>query len=171
MSLQSKLALFGAELLKHPSIEDGIPLISAYAKEVTEAERCSIYIYNRKVKILWTTLADGIEKIMLNDDQGIAGQTVREAKPVIENNPYDNPNFNPKVDQRSGFVTENIACIPIFDSSRTVIGVLQLLNKPNGFSDEDTRFMVFFAHYISGYIELSTFFEDETKFLLKSGKK
>jgi signal transduction protein with GAF and PtsI domain len=157
-----KLANFGRELLRYNSVERGIPLISSYAKDLSGAARCSIYIYNHQSKILWTTLSDGVEKIILNEDEGIAGQVVREAKSIIENSPYKNPNFDQKIDRRTGFVTQNIAAIPIFDSSKKVIGVLQLLNKHDGFNDKDIRTMTFFAHYISGYLELSTFFDDET---------
>ena len=163
-----KLAEFGRELLRFHSIEQGIPLISNYAKELSKADRCSIYIYNSKLKVLWTTISDGIEKIMLNLDEGLAGQTVKDAKAIIENDPYHNPKFNQKIDRRSGYTTENIASIPIFNSSKKVIGVLQLLNKEGGFNDEDIRLMVFFAHYISGYIELSTFFDDDTEYLLQA---
>jgi signal transduction protein with GAF and PtsI domain len=170
MNSYIKLATFGRELLKHHSIEKGIPLISSYAKELSGAQRCSIYIYNDKLKVLWTTISDGVEKIMLNADEGIAGECVREAKPIIENSPYDNPNFNQKIDRRTGFVTKNIATIPIFDSSKKVIGVLQLLNKEDSFSDDDIKLMTFFAHYISGYLELSTFFADETEYLLQAKK-
>jgi len=168
MSPNIKLANFGRELLKFHSIEQGIPLISSYAKELSGAERCSIYIYNSKLQVLWTTISDGIEKIMLNPDEGIAGQTVQNATPIIENDPYNNPKFNQKVDRRTGFSTKNIASIPILDSSKKVIGVLQLLNKEDDFNDEDIRLMVFFAHYISGYLELATFFDDDTEYLLQS---
>ncbi|MEA3522008.1 MAG: GAF domain-containing protein [Campylobacterota bacterium] len=168
MNSYTKLANFGRELLKFNSIEQGIPLISSYAKEISGAQRCSIYIYNSKLKVLWTTLSDGVDKIMLNSEEGIAGETVREAKPIIENDPYNNPNFNQKIDRRTGFITKNIVSIPIFDSSKKVIGVLQLLNKEEDFSEEEVRLMVFFAHYISSYLELATFFDDETEYLLQS---
>ncbi len=71
-----------------------------------------------------------------------------------------NPYFNREIDKRTGFVTKNIVSIPIFNSDKDVVGVLQLLNKEGGFTDKDIRLMVFFAHYISGYIELSTFFKE-----------
>lgn len=161
MSQRSKLALFGAELLKHPSLESGIPLISSYLKETTKAQRCSIYIYDKAQQKLWTTIADGIETITIDVKEGIVGQTVRETRPIIENHPYSNPNFNQQVDKRSGYVTENIASLPVFDSQHNVLGVLQLLNKTGGFDEEDVRFMLFFAHYISGYIELSTYFDSK----------
>lgn len=161
------LAEFGNALLKHPTLQEGLPLISEYAKQVSGAERCSIFIYNPKIQMLWTTLADGAEKIMVHQDDGIVGHTVKEGKPILVNDPYEDPRFLAMIDHKTGFVTKNIASIPIFDSTRHIIGVFQLLNKPGGFSREDAKFMIFFAHYISGYLELAMLFDDEAKLLTK----
>lgn len=161
------LADFGRALLKRPTLSEGLPMISEYAKEVSGAERCSIFIYNPKIQMLWTTLADGIEKIMVHVDDGIVGSTVREGKPILVNNPYHDERFLHTIDNKTGFVTENIASIPIFDSKRHIIGVFQLLNKPEGFSSEDAKFMIFFAHYISGYLELAMLCDDGASLLNK----
>lgn len=161
------LADFGRALLKRPALSEGLPMISEYAKQVSKAERCSIFIYNPKIQMLWTTLADGIEKIMVHVNDGIVGHTVKEGKPILVNNPYEDARFLHTIDNKTGFVTENIASIPIFDSNRRIIGVFQLLNKPGGFSPEDIKFMIFFAHYISGYLELAMLFDDQTALLAK----
>lgn len=161
------LAEFGRSLLKRPLLNEGLPMISEYAKQVSGAERCSIFIYNRKLQMLWTTLADGIEKIMVHQDDGIVGHTLREAKPILVNNPYDDDRFLHTIDNKTGFITQNIASIPIFDSNRKIIGVFQLLNKNGGFTNEDAKFMIFFAHYISGYLELAMLFDDEATLLSK----
>ncbi|MDD4883578.1 MAG: GAF domain-containing protein, partial [Sulfuricurvum sp.] len=71
----SALAEFGRTLLKRPTLQEGLPIISEYAKQVSGAERCSIFIYNPKIQMLWTTLADGAEKIMVHQDDGIVGHT------------------------------------------------------------------------------------------------
>lgn len=164
----SALADFGRALLKRPSLQEGLPMISEYAKGISGAERCSIFIYNPTIQMLWTTLADGIEKIMVHKDEGIVGHTVKEGKPILVNNPYEDDRFLPAIDGKTGFTTQNIASIPIFNSSRQIIGVFQLLNKPGGFSQEDAKSMIFFAHYISGYLELAMLFDDEAS-LLKKG--
>jgi GAF domain-containing protein len=164
------LADFGRALLKRPSLQEGLPLISAYAKEISGAERCSIFIYNPKIQMLWTTLADGMEKIMVHKEDGIVGHTLKEGKPILVNNPYEDDRFLPTIDNKSGFVTKNIASIPIFNSSRKIIGVFQLLNKPEGFSSDDAKSMIFFAHYISGYLELAMLFDDQATLLNKGIK-
>ena len=149
-----KLADFGRELLQKKSLGEGLPHIAKYAKDVIHARRCSIYMYNGVDDELWTTLADGISKIKLGSDKGIVGQTIRSKKPIIVNDAYSNPNFLSEIDKETGYKTTNIITAPIFNSSRDIIGVLQLLNKDNGFDNEDVRFMIFFAHYVSGFLEL-----------------
>jgi len=149
-----KLAKFGQILLTKKSVPDGLPHISEYAKEVLDAQRCSIFIYDAKNEELWTTIADGVDKITLPSDKGLVGQTLKERKSFIENNPYSNRNFLPEVDTQTGFKTQNIITAPIFDSKNEVIGVLELLNKDGGFDEDDAKFMTFFAHYISGFLEL-----------------
>ena len=154
----TKLANFGREMLQQTSLEQGLPMIGGYLKDVVQADRCSIFIHDRQGHKLWTTLADGIEHVVIDADQGIAGATLKERKPIISNDPYSDPRFYREVDEKSGYVTKNLASVPIFNSDRQIIGVLQLLNKEEDFDREDTRFMVFFAHYISGYLELACLF-------------
>ena len=161
------LAEFGRALLKRPSLNEGLPMISSYAKEVSGAERCSIFVYNPNLQMLWTTLADGSERITVHKDDGIVGHTLKEGKPILVNKPYEDDRFLATIDNKTGFVTENIASIPIFGSNRQIIGVFQLLNKPGGFSTDDAKAMIFFAHYISGYLELAMKFNDDASVLNK----
>jgi GAF domain-containing protein len=159
----SKLAAFGRKLLNQTSLVDGLPLISQYAKEVIEAERCSIFIYDNAAKELWTTIADGIEKIVVDSHSGIVGYTLQEKKPMIVNDPYSHEYFLPEVDRDTGYKTDNIITAPIFNSKREIIGILELLNKKEDFSSEDLKFMVFFAHYVSGFLELTNIYLEEDK--------
>jgi len=163
----AKLADFGRALLNRPLLHDGLPIISEYAKNVSGAQRCSIFIRNFSNQTLWTTLADGIQTITLHENDGIAGHTIKEGKPLLINDPYNDAHFLSAIDDKSGFVTENIASIPIFDSNRKIIGVFQLLNKPDGFSAKDAKSMIFFAHYISTYLELALSYNNQGSLLKK----
>ena len=148
-----KLAEFAKTLLDKKSLESGLPHIAKYAKEVMNAERCSIFIYDQDDNMLWTTLADGVEKITIPADKGIVGHTLSAKKPIITNEPYKHPEFLGDVDEETGFKTHNIITAPIFSSKREIIGIMELLNKPEDFNSEDMRFMIFFAHYVSGFLE------------------
>ncbi len=159
--IYSKLADFGKELLNKKSLTEGLPLISTYAKKVIGADRCSIFIYDSAQDELWTTMADGIEKIVIPADKGIVGHTLEVKEPVIVFDAEADPLFLSDIDKASGYKTKNLITAPVFNSEREVIGVLQLLNKEAGFDEDDVKFMKFFAHYISGFLELSTLYAAE----------
>jgi len=156
----TKLAEFGRELLDKKSFVDGLPHISKYAKEIIQAQRCSIFMYNSSKNKLWTTLADDVERIIIDSDTGIVGETLRLKKPILENDVYSNPHFLASVDKSTGFKTTSIITAPIFNSQKEIQGILQLLNKQGGFNNDDTKFMIFFAHYISGFLELINLYEE-----------
>jgi len=138
---------------------DGLPHISKYAKEIIGAERCSIFMYDSKKHELWTTLADGVEKIIVDSESGLVGETLKIKKPIVENNAYSNKYFLSNVDKETGYRTKSVITAPIFNSNREILGVLQLLNKDGGFDNEDAKFMIFFSHYISGFLELINLYE------------
>ena len=155
----TKLIDFAKQLFDKNSLEHGLPLIVKYIKDIIGAERCSIFIYDRDKDELWTTIADGIDRIVVNKDDGIVGYTLKIKKPVIANDTYSHEKFLDDIDKQTGYKTKNIATVPILNSNKEVGGVLELLNKNGGFSDDDLKFMVFFAHYISGFIELTTVYD------------
>jgi len=160
----SKIAEFGRKLLARPSIELAIPMISSYAKELLEADRCSVFIYQEDKNCLWTVLSDGVEKIRISADEGIVGASFKQERALIVNDPYSDQRFSPKVDHETGYLTKNIIAIPINNAFNQPIGVLQILNKNEGdFDKEDKRLLTFFNHYISGYIELAVFFHEDDK--------
>jgi len=162
-NVYKKLASFGKELLDKTSLREGLPHISKYVKEVIEAQRCSIFINDMEEQKLWTTLSDGVEKIIIPSDQGLVGQTLKVKKPLIANEAYLNPYFSSKIDKQTGYITKNIITAPIFNSKREIIGVMELLNKKTDFNNEDVKFMIFFAHYISGFLELISLYSKEDK--------
>lgn len=154
-SSYSKLADFGRELLYKTSLMDGLPHISKYAKDVIGADRCSIFINDLQREELWTTLADGVDKIIIPQGKGIVGQTIDEKKPILTNDVYSDSHFMADIDEETGYTTKSIVTAPIFNSDREIVGVLELLNKEGGFDNDDVKFMIFFAHYISGFLELA----------------
>ena len=159
MDNYTRLTTFAKRLLDKTSLEDGLSFIAYNAKKIIGSERCSMFIYDKKENILWTTMADGVEKIVVPSDLGIVGQTLRTKKPIIENDPYGNPNFLFDIDIQTGYYTKNILTAPIFNSKSEIVGVFQLLNKKTEFDKQDIEFITFFAHYISGFIELNNLYK------------
>ena len=152
----------GHSLLKNEQFEDGLSIISDHLIDVTGAERCSIFIYEKKSAELWTILATGIGKIHVPSDKGIVGYVFRTKDSVIENNVTKNSYFLSDIDKYSGYKTLNIIACPIYNSKKELIGVLELLNKPNGFDEDDLNFLNIYANYIGSIIELAPFYLQET---------
>lgn len=62
-------------------------------------------------------------------------------------NAYEDPRFDPSVDEGTGFRHRTILCMPIKNSSGQIIGVIQLINKFDdlSFTKNDENFVEAFA--------------------------
>lgn len=160
LEIYKRIADFGKKLGQLDHIEESLPIISEEAKAIVNAERCSIFIVDREGGMLWTKLSDGIGRIAIGIESGIVGDTVHKKATQVVNSPYDDNRFLSKIDEKSGFTTQNILAVPIYNSRQEVIGVIQLLNKYHGdFNEADEGIMSFFANYISGTLELALLME------------
>ena len=156
MNKKKQIADFGQKLMGLEDIEQTTQLIADEAKKLINTERCSIFIADKEDDILWTKLSDGIGRIVVSLHSGIVGDTYTKATPQIVNDPYNDPRFLPNIDKKSGFITKNIITVPIFNSQREVMGIIQLLNKSRSdFDDKDLDTLTFFANYVSGSLELA----------------
>ncbi len=153
-----ELINIGHSLLLINQFEDGLSLVSDHLTDFTGAERCSIFIYEKKSDELWTILSTGIEKIHVPSDKGIVGYVFRTENSVVENNVTKNTYFLSDIDKESGYTTHNIIACPIYNSKKELIGVLELLNKQNGFNEDDLEFLNVFSAYLGGIIELAPFY-------------
>ena len=102
--------------------------------QATDAERCTVYFVDQKHNELWSRVAarTAIE-IRLPLGTGIAGQVGLTGETINVPDAYADPRFDRNVDLRSGYRTLNMLVVPVWeDSSRYVIGVLQVLNKRSG---------------------------------------
>jgi len=156
MNKIKQIAEFGQKLMVLDSMDNVLELISSEAKNLLRSERCSIFIVDKEDQMLWTTISDGIGKIVISLDSGIVGETYQTKKPQLVNSPYDDPRFLPSIDKKTGYVTRNIITVPIYDSKRDIVGIIQLLNKSRfDYDEEDLETLTFFANYVSGSLELA----------------
>jgi len=141
-----QIAEFGQKLMRLKNVEQVLELISDKAKSFVDADRCSIFIVDKEDKILWTKFSDGLGRIVIALDSGVVGDTYSKQKSQIVNEPYEDERFLQNIDKQSGYKTENMITVPIFDSKRNVMGIIQLLNKfRNGFNEADEEVLAFFA--------------------------
>jgi transcriptional regulator with GAF, ATPase, and Fis domain len=78
----------------------------------------------------------------LKSNIGIAGWVVSNRKPIIVNNPQEDPRFSNIIDEEFGFFTSSIVSVPIMNQDKP-IGVIQLLNKAsNEFTEADVALLL-----------------------------
>jgi len=108
------------------------------ATRLMEAEAGSLLLVDEKTDELYFEVALGdddtnsrIKEVRLGMGEGIAGWVAREAASVIVNDAQNDPRFSRRADEKTGFVTRNMLCVPVVNRGN-VIGVLQAINKKGG---------------------------------------
>ncbi len=113
-------------------------LVIERSMELVDAERATLFLYERETNELVSRVAAGVDEIRVPADKGISGSTVRGGKTIIVPDAYADNRFNPAVDKQTGFRTRNILSIPLKDYEGGLVGVLQVINKRKGdFTDHD----------------------------------
>ncbi len=111
----------------------------------TGAERCTIFLNDPETDELYSRVAHGTFKreIRILEKSGIAGLVFSTGEPIIVHDAYNNEHFNPSIDQKTGYTTRSVLCVPIKTVKSEVIGVAQALNKREGdFTQDDLELLV-----------------------------
>ena len=102
---------------------------------------------------------DAVKVIRLKPDEGVAGWVARTGEALIVNDVRADPRFSDRADQRSGYKTRNILCVPMTVRGNR-IGVLEAVNKIAGkFNALDLEGMTVFANQIAIAVENSRLYE------------
>jgi sigma-B regulation protein RsbU (phosphoserine phosphatase) len=84
--------------------------------------------------------------------QGIAGWVVEHKEPVIVDDAQNDPRFFGTLDKKTGFVTRTLVAVPLIVNEKA-IGVIEVFNKPGGFTSEDLELLATFASSAAFAIE------------------
>src|SRR5438552_18330703 len=87
----------------------------------------------------------GIERgeLRLPDDAGIVGQVVQTGEPRRVSGQHEASEINRAVDQKTGYRTQTILCVPLVSPKGSRLGAFEVLNKQNGpFTNGDQRGLV-----------------------------
>ncbi|MBP5491860.1 MAG: diguanylate cyclase [Clostridiales bacterium] len=138
--------------------------LTELGKVLVGADRASFWKWDKRRKKLWTTSAIGVEKIEIPDDTGLVGKAIKQKKVLVTNDPYNDPDFNPEVDKKTGYLTRHVMVLPVADVNGEAIGAYQLINKigsQNGFDEKEDIRKLSLAALICGIaLESETFLEE-----------
>jgi serine phosphatase RsbU (regulator of sigma subunit) len=125
-------------------LEKILQIILETATKNLNADRGTVYLIDQKKKELWSKVLQGDVKveIRLPIGKGIAGYVAKTGKTIMLKDAYKHPRFNPEVDKQTGYHTKTMLCTPMKDRKGKKIGVIQIVNKLNGyFSKDDIKFL------------------------------
>ncbi|MCW6035160.1 GAF domain-containing protein [Spirulina subsalsa FACHB-351] len=146
-------------------LEATLKSVMEQARRLMKADRSTLFMLSREKGELWSKIAkaDGktMMEIRLPANRGIAGYVATTGKTVNIADAYKDSRFDPSTDKRTGYRTQSILCMPVFNSSGELIAVTQLINKENGgsFSSSDEEFMQAFNIQAGIALENAKLFE------------
>jgi phosphoserine phosphatase len=106
------------------------------AKQVLQADRGSVWLYDAAADQLVLEIATGIAPVRVPASTGLAGACARTRRIINVPDCYADPRFNPEVDRQSNYRTRCMLTLPLVDHKDVLVGVMQVLNKANGVFDE-----------------------------------
>jgi HD-GYP domain-containing protein (c-di-GMP phosphodiesterase class II) len=131
-------------------IDQLLILLADMGRDLISADRCTVWLLNRKTEELWSKVAHGVDRITIPCSAGIAGCVAMTGESLIINDPYNDDRFDKDVDKKTGYHTRNILGLPINDGEGKIIGVYQAINKmpePENFSEQDLEHLLLAATY------------------------
>ncbi len=145
---ESLLRTTGA-LLERLTLDEVLEIVCTEAQQLTGATGSAVLLMDDqdwlRVMISTGTPLPAFERLPVSES--LAGKVVRQAKPMLVNEPADqiqayfrNPNLRAML------------VIPLLTKDKT-IGVLDVVNKPGGFLNDDLRIMSVFANQAALAIE------------------
>ncbi|PTX62150.1 adenylate cyclase [Kordia periserrulae] len=137
-----------------------IQVVMNKAAEITKADRSSLFLVDETTGELWTVFAKGLKNTTVRTKKGIVAHVAKTQEPLIVNNPYEHPLFNPEVDKKTNYHTKSILSVPVFNANNKVLGVIQAINKRgNNFNEDDLDILKGFASQIRIAIENAKLFD------------
>lgn len=103
----------------------------AYVADYLDAEAVSVFLTVPGTDMLECRACQGPVDILglrIPVGQGIVGRTVATNTCQMVRDAYTDPDFNPDVDDDSGFVTRSVLCAPLA-TAQGVIGAIEVINK------------------------------------------
>ncbi len=137
-------------------------LLTDIGRTLADAERASFWKWDRASHRLWTAAGSGEDKIVISENDGLVGRSLRQQKVIITNDPYGDPDFDPEADKKSGCRTNSVLVMPVANINGDFIGAYQVINKlgNSGFTDKDVRRLSFAAFICALALESDLFLEE-----------
>jgi len=152
-----------AEISKERKLERSLMLLADMGRELTLADRCTLWVYDKLNNKIWTKVAHGIETISVGTDLGLVAYSIRNCETIIIDDAYLDERFNMEVDQITGYHTKSVLVIPIINLAGQVMGAYQAINKMTDkgvFNKRDIKYITLASTYAEKVMESAQLHEE-----------
>jgi Nif-specific regulatory protein len=131
-------------------------LITREAKELLQADRVSVFLYDRENCELWSAISQEGRIMRFDARLGIAGAVAMSGQAINVADAYDHPLFYKEVDAETGYRTRTLLAVPLHNLDGIVIGVGEATNKTSGtFTELDAEILTRLAAHLADLFENS----------------
>lgn len=149
----SQLAAVASELAGAANLDALLKQVAQRAQQLVEAEAGTVFLVDPDTGELVVRVAEGgagaqMLDVRMPGNKGLVGWVVQSRLPVMVNSPRADLRFDSSHDDRTGFVTRNLAAVPIYWRGE-IVGVVEVVNKRGGpFGDADLRALAALAPHV-----------------------
>ena len=164
------LLKIGQTVAAETNIDVLLKVIAEETKAAIQADRCSVFLYEKENNVLWSKVALGMnsQEIRFPADKGLAGHVVKTGETINIKNAYIDERFNKEIDLQTGYKTTTILCMPIKNLNQDIIGAFQVLNKLNGFfTEEDEDLLIAIGSSAGIALENAQLFKRQQEMLME----
>jgi phosphoserine phosphatase RsbU/P len=158
-TIQQLSLLFEATRLLNSTLDlaELLELILRIARTEVKADRGTVFLADKQKKELWSIVAQGLEhqEIRVPFGKGVAGHVAESGETINVEDAYTLEYFDRSFDQKFGYRTKSLLCLPIRHRTGEVVGVIQLLNQtPNGkFTKDNEDFLLKLSGHMAMALE------------------
>jgi putative nucleotidyltransferase with HDIG domain len=141
--------------------------IMGYSLSITQSDAGSIFLIegdNLVFKVVKGNKAAELSGTAIPKGKGIAGWVAENAQPLLVADTKSDERFNADVDAVTGYETRSLLCVPLL-MKKEVIGVIELLNKKEGFySEKDKELITYLSDQAAISLTRARFYEDQKNY-------
>jgi putative methionine-R-sulfoxide reductase with GAF domain len=141
--------------------------IMGYSLSITQSDAGSIFLIegdNLVFKVVKGNKAAELSGTAIPKGKGIAGWVAENAQPLLVADTKSDERFNADVDTVTGYETRSVLCVPLL-MKKEVIGVIELLNKKEGFySEKDKELITYLSDQAAISLTRARFYEDQKNY-------
>ncbi|MGD2272326.1 MAG: response regulator [Desulfobacterales bacterium] len=119
------------------NIENVLGVIMNNIRQIINVEAGTLFLKENdhlRIAHAFNSKVNAVKKFRLKIGQGTAGYVAAKGKSILENDAKKSSQFFQEIDKLTGFKTRSVLCVPLL-SHNNVIGVLEVLNKIDGYFD------------------------------------